>query len=302
MPGQTRSLLDLKSLSVDQIQHLFSRAQALSTNPEPALYAGHTMALLFFEPSTRTRFSFETAAHRLGLGPLVLDGIQGTSLEKGETFLDTVYNVAAMHPRALVIRAPDDFPMDQVAQELGMPIINAGWGVKGHPTQALLDALTLKQEFNDLSRLKVLFVGDIRHSRVVASHFELLEKLGAEVGLSGPEEFLIDRPGTNLFRRLEDGLEWCDAVVALRVQFERHGGARKLSFSQEDYRVNYGLNRHRLTHLRSKGVVMHPGPINYGIELEQDIMHDSRVRVLKQVSSGVLMREALLRGLLEGRL
>jgi aspartate carbamoyltransferase catalytic subunit len=300
MPGQFRSLLDLKDLSVEQIQFLFSRAMALAGTPEPTLYHGQTAALLFFEPSTRTRFSFETAAHRMGLGPLVLDVAEGTSLEKGETVEDTILNVAAMGPRVLVVRAGDHVPMAELAREIPVPIVNAGWGVKGHPTQALLDALTLKQEFNDLNRMKVLFVGDIRHSRVVASHFELLEKLGVEVGLSGPEEFLIDRPGTSLFRRLEEGLEWCDAVMALRVQFERHG--QKLSFSPEDYRLNFGLNRHRLTHLRSKGIVMHPGPVNYGIELEKEILSDSRVRILKQVASGVLMREALLRSLLEGRL
>lgn len=300
MPGQALSLLDLKSLSHDQIQFLFSRAMALAQTPEAPLFQGQTAVLLFFEPSTRTRFSFETAAYRMGLGPLVLDGAQGTSLEKGETLEDTVLNVAAMQPRVLVIRAGDEFPMHEMASQLAIPIVNAGWGMRGHPTQALLDALTLKQEFNDLDRLKILFVGDIRHSRVVASHFEVLEKLGAEIGLSGPEEFLVDRPGTSLFRRLEEGLEWCDAVMTLRVQFERHAG--RLSFSQNDYRVNFGLNRHRLTHLRSKGILMHPGPINYGIELEKDVMSDSRVRVLKQVSNGVLMREALLRSLLEGRL
>lgn len=300
MPAAILSLLDLKSLSSDQIQFLFSRAMALAQTPEAPLFKGETAALLFFEPSTRTRFSFESAAFRMGLGPLVLDGIQGTSLEKGETLEDTVLNVAAMQPRVLVIRAGDEFPMQQLANELAIPIVNAGWGMRGHPTQALLDALTLKQEFNDLDRLKVLFVGDIRHSRVVASHFEILEKLGAEVGLSGPEEFLVDRSGTSLFRRLEEGLEWCDAVISLRVQFERHG--QRLSFSPDDYRINFGINRHRLRHLRSKGIIMHPGPINYGIELEKEIMHDSRVRVLKQVSNGVLMREALLRSLLEGRL
>ncbi len=295
-----RSLLDLKSLSVEQIQFLFSRAAGLATAPEPPLYQGQTVSLLFFEPSTRTRFSFETAAYRMGLGPLVLDGAQGTSLEKGETLDDTVLNIAAMRPSAIVIRAHDEFPMRLLSDQLNIPIVNAGWGMKGHPTQALLDAFTLQTEFNDLAGLKVLFVGDIRHSRVVASHFEILEKLGAEIGLSGPEEFLLDRPGTSLFRRLEEGLDWCDAVVGLRVQFERHD--QELSFTPEDYRVNFGINRHRLTHLRSKGILMHPGPINYGIELDPEVMHDSRVRILKQVSNGVLIREALLRSLLEGRL
>jgi len=300
MSSSFPSLLDLQSLSRDQVQFLFLRAQKLAKEPEAPSYQGQTLGLLFFEPSTRTRFSFETAAHRMGLGPLLLDGATGTSLEKGETLEDTVLNVAAMQPKALIIRAGDSFPMRELMSQIDIPIVNAGWGVKGHPTQALLDALTLKTEFNDLQGLKVLFVGDIRHSRVVASHFELLEKMGAEIGLSGPEEFLIDRSGTSLFRRLEEGLQWCDAVMTLRVQFERHEG--KLPFSPAEYRVNYGITRQHLIHLRSKGILMHPGPINYGIELDQDVMSDSRVRVLKQVTNGVLMREALLRSLLEGRL
>ncbi|MFN7728998.1 MAG: aspartate carbamoyltransferase catalytic subunit [Bdellovibrio sp.] len=296
-----KAILDLKSLSREQIQILFSRAQALHQNPEPRTFSGQTAALLFFEASTRTRFSFEAACHRAGLGPLVLDGASGTSLEKGETLEDTVFNVAAMNPSVMIIRSGGDFQLAQIASQLSTPIINAGWGSHGHPTQALLDALTLRQEFSEIERVKVLFVGDIKHSRVVASHFELLEKLGAEIGLSGPEEFLVDRPGTNLFRRLEDGLEWCDAVMALRVQFERHEG--KASISKEDYRLQYGLSRQKITHhLRHKGVIMHPGPINYGIEMDQDVLSDSRNRILHQVSNGVVLREALIRSLLEGRL
>lgn len=296
-----KSILDLKSLSREQIQILFSRAQALHLQPEPTNFTGQTAALLFFEASTRTRFSFESACHRAGLGPLVLDGAKGTSLEKGETLEDTVMNMAAMNPSVMIIRSGPDFPLPQIAGRLTMPVINAGWGAHGHPTQALLDALTLKQEFNDLDKLKVLFVGDIRHSRVVASHFELLEKLGAEVGLSGPEDFLIDRPGTHLFKRLEEGLEWCDAVMALRVQFERHGS--KPMMNKEEYRAQFGLTRHKVTHhLRPKGVILHPGPINYGIEMDQDVLTDSRNRVLRQVSNGVYIREALIRSLLEGRL
>ena len=300
MPGHVRSLLDLRSLSSDQVQSLFSRAHSLIQTPEALNYQGQSIALLFFEPSTRTRFSFEAAAHRTGAGALVFENMQGSSLVKGESEKDTVLNVAAMNPLALVIRANDQFPMQEIASQLSIPVLNAGWGTKGHPTQALLDAFTLQQEFKDLNKIRLLFVGDIRHSRVVASHFELLEKLGVEIGLSGPEEFLVDRPGHHLFKRLEEGLEWCDAVMALRVQFERHKNS--FAITPEDYRINFGLNRQRLTHLRSKGILMHPGPVNYGIELEEEILHDSRVRILNQVSNGVLIREALVRTILEGRL
>ena len=300
MPGHIRSLLDLRSLSTEQVQFLFSRATSLISNPESLSYQGQSVALLFFEPSTRTRFSFEAAAHRTGLASLVFENIQGSSLVKGESEKDTVLNVAAMNPRAVIIRANDHFPMTEVADQLSVPVINAGWGTKGHPTQALLDAFTLQQEFKDLNKIRLLFVGDIRHSRVVASHFELLEKLGVEIGLSGPEEFLVDRSGSMLFKRLEEGLEWCDAVMALRVQFERHQNS--FAITPENYRINFALNRHRLTHLRSKGILMHPGPVNYGIELEEDVLQDSRVRILNQVSNGVFIREALLRSLLEGRI
>lgn len=287
-------------MSREKIQILFSRAQSLQQKPESQDYRGQTAALLFFEPSTRTRFSFESACYRSGLGPLVLDSSDGTSLEKGESFEDTILNIAAMGPSVIVSRAPNELDLFKISKQVNVPIINAGWGIKGHPTQALLDSFTLWQEFKDLVGFKILFVGDIRHSRVVSSHFELLETLGAEVGLSGPEDFLVDRPGVNLFKRLDEGLEWCDAVMCLRVQFERHNS--KDGFSKEDYTLDFGLNRRRLSHLRPNAVIMHPGPINFGIEMDADVMNDSRHRVFRQVANGVLVREALIRLLLEGRL
>lgn len=300
MQKHPSSLIDLKSLTRHQILSLFSRAQELKTQPGGLDYRGQTAALIFFEPSTRTRFSFETALARCGFHPLVLDLPEGTSLEKGETEEDTVLNLAAMDPRLIIVRSSDAFPLSKVVSQVSCPVINAGWGTQGHPTQALLDGYTLFQEFNELQSLKILFVGDIKHSRVVASHFELLDKMGAEVGQCGPSQFMVDRPGTHLFRRLEEGLEWCDAVMALRFQFERHG--QGLEFSKEDYRLSYGLTRSALRHLRPGGVMMHPGPVNYGIEIDAEVLTDSRNRILKQVHHGVFIREALIRTLLEGRL
>lgn len=300
MPS-AKSILDLKSLSKNQITTLFSRAQDLLHAPDLLPYQGQTAALLFFEPSTRTKMSFLTAAHRCGLGPLLLDGVAGSSLEKGETKEDTILNIAAMRPSIMVIRCQDDLDLSEISNLIDMPIINAGWGKKGHPTQALLDSMTLWQEFKDLQGLKILFVGDVKHSRVVASHFELLETLGAEIGLSGPESFLVDRPGVQLFRRIEDGLEWCDAVMCLRVQLERHQSTSG-NFSLKDYRSDYALTQRRLHHLRSHGVILHPGPINFGVEMDIEVRNDSRHRIFRQVTNGVVIREALIRLILEGRL
>lgn len=293
MPSSPTSLLDLKSYSLARFETLFSKAQQLKRTKAQPVAHGERIALLFFEPSTRTRMSFESAAYRMGLGPMIFDGGVSTSLEKGETIEDSVLNVAAMRPRFLVIRGSDAVDMQSLSQKVDIPILNAGWGIKGHPTQALLDAYTMAEEFGSLKGLRVLILGDIRHSRVAASHLELLPQLGAQIGLCGPDEFLVDTPSVKIFSKLSSALEWAQVAMALRVQFERHQGQSKLS--TESYRKDFGLNANSLKALMPQGIVMHPGPINHGIELETEVLSDSRCRVLTQVTNGVFVREALLR-------
>lgn len=254
-----------------------------------------TAALLFFEPSTRTRFSFEAACSRAGYHPLILDGGIGTSLEKGETIEDTIYNIQAMRPLFFVIRCHDHVDLPQIERHLQVPIINAGWGRKGHPTQALLDAVTMVESWGRVEDKKILFIGDIRHSRVVASHIELAKILGYRIGFCGPDNFLPQVPveGAEIFNHLGEALLWADAVVALRVQKERHDNEN--IFLIEDYRENYGLNVARLKGLKSDALVLHPGPVNYGVEIETEVLSDPRCKILTQVENGAFLREALIR-------
>jgi len=220
-------------------------------------------------------------------------------LKKGETVEDSILNVAAMDPLALVVRCSESVALREISDKLAVPVINAGWGIQGHPTQALLDAVTMRRHFKRLRGKKVLILGDVRHSRVAASHFELLPKLGVEVAICGPEDFLLSLPGVQVFRSLKDGLQWADVAMALRVQFERHESGEK-HLSTADYRARFGLSLDSVKALSAGGIIMHPGPINHGIELESEVLLDSRAKILEQVTSGVYVREALLRILLQG--
>lgn len=299
MPTSPTSLLDLKSLDKNKILNLFLRTQKLKSSGPKVLSAGERIALLFFEPSTRTRMSFESAAYRCGLGPLVFDGGPNTSLEKGETVEDSILNVAAMGPRFLVVRCGDTVDLGALSKIVPMPILNAGWGVKGHPTQALLDVFTMQESFSNLEDLRVLILGDVRHSRVAASHFELLPQLGIEVGICGPQEFMIAKEGVKIFSDLQEALAWAQVTMALRVQFERHGTGATDKDSREKYRSQFGLSAKSLASFAKNGILLHPGPINHGIELESEVLSDPRCRVLDQVKNGVFVREALLRELYE---
>lgn len=304
MPSSKSSLIHLKDLSTTYLGRLFSESLNLKKNfnqyqlTSGVYHSGYkgTAALLFFEPSTRTRFSFEAACSRAGFHPLILDGGIGTSLEKGETVEDTIFNINSMRPLFFVIRCNDQVNLAQVAEQVGVPVINAGWGRQGHPTQALLDALTLSEKWTDLTQKHVLFVGDIKHSRVVSSHVELSKKLGYKIGFCAPAELLpADTGDVQLFNRLDEALQWADAVIALRVQKERHDNENL--FMIEDYREGFGLNLFKLKHLKADAIIMHPGPINYGIEIETEILNDPRCAILKQVENGVFLREALIRNL-----
>jgi aspartate carbamoyltransferase len=293
------SLIDLKSLEKTKVRELFSVADAISNGASRGenlkKYQGLTGALLFFEPSTRTRMSFETATARLGVYPLLLDGGAGTSLEKGETLEDTVLNIAAMQPSFIVIRAGESLDMNAINQQIDIPILNAGWGKAGHPTQALLDAYTIYKKLGTLEGQKVLIIGDVVHSRVAASHFELAKIMNYEVALCGPESFLPKNPAVRVFSNLEEGLKWSTAAMALRVQLERHQEKHSLA----SYNSQYGLTKKNLAPLSQNALIMHPGPINHGVELDSEVLADSRCVVLDQVTSGVLIRQALVQNVLE---
>lgn len=295
------SLIDLNLVSTDTLARLFSLAEKLSgEKPSDRDHfrnrRGLTAALVFFEPSTRTRLSFETACHREGLAPILLDGKASSSLEKGETFEDTLFNIAAMNPSLMVVRCGDELDLEAMSKQLKMPLLNAGWGRRGHPTQALLDVAAIRKFRGPLQGQKLLIIGDVRHSRVAASHFELSRKLGYEVALCGPTEFLpTDTSKFRVFTDLRQGLQWATVAMALRVQLERH--AEKVNL--ETYRERYSLSSASLEALDPHALVMHPGPINHGVELQPEVLKDRRSIVMDQVSHGVWIRQAILRMFLE---
>lgn len=293
------SLINLKSSTPLEIYSLFEAAMKLKKDftGQRSIPQRGVAALLFFEPSTRTRFSFEASCARAGVYPLVLSGMQGTSLEKDETLEDTILNIEAMKPLFFVIRAPDELNMHQIADTIKTPVINAGWGKQGHPTQSLLDILTVFEKLQSIENKKILFVGDIKHSRVVSSHLELSRVLGYTIGYSCPATFLPSHVDKEVmyFSQLSEGLQWADAVVVLRVQKERH---QSMSFSLEDYKKDFSINNVTLKFLKPDGLLLHPGPINYGVELEKEVLQDSRSMILQLVENGAFVREALIHQIL----
>lgn len=298
------SLFDTRSLSSNDIREIFETASRFDVD-FPKVAKEKIVCCLFFEPSTRTRMSFQTAAYRLGHQVLTMELSMGSSLSKGETAVDTVLNVCAMKPDVLVVRYGLSRELDEILPTLAIPVINAGSGTLAHPTQALLDAYTIERELGSIEGKRVLIVGDIRHSRVARSNFDVLAKLGAKIGVCGPESLLPDAdgdlpPGTRVFTNLDEASGWCDVYMGLRIQLERHTAQDLQLDSLEDYHRHFGLNRDRLKKLGAGVLIMHPGPINHGVEFAPEVVEDPRSRILTQVTNGVLIRAALLSKTLEG--
>jgi aspartate carbamoyltransferase catalytic subunit len=311
-PLESQSLLDTRALSANDILFLFQKAEELShqidrshgsaqLRPQGTVVRNlkPVIACVFFEPSTRTRMSFQTAAYRLGCEVLTMEMASSSSLTKGESYADTVLNIAAMKPDAIVIRYGRSLELDELLPTLSIPVLNAGSGTQAHPTQALLDAFTIQKEMGSVKGRKVLIVGDIRHSRVARSNFDVLSKLGAEIGICGPAALMPHEaesliPGLKVFAELDEAIGWADVYMGLRIQLERHNAEELNLESLADYHEQFGLSDKRLKLLRSDAVILHPGPINHGVEFSEGVVRDSRSRVLNQVTNGVLIRAALL--------
>ncbi len=265
----------------------------------PAL-RGRMVVNLFFEASTRTRFSFETAEKWLSADALNFSA-KGSSVEKGESLLDTAKNLQAMSPDLIVIRHGCPGVPHFLARRLKAGVVNAGDGAHEHPTQALLDALTIRQRLGRLEGLKVAICGDIAHSRVVRSNIWLLTKMGARVTICGPPTLLpprIDEMGVAVTTDFDEALEGADVVMMLRMQLERQG--RSLFPSVREYFRLYGLDRKRLERAKPTAIVMHPGPMNRGVEIASEIADSDRAVILEQVANGVAVRMAVLYLLLGG--
>lgn len=300
-----RHLLTLDGLSHDALNALLIRAQAFADGhfDRRALDA-IAVCTLFFEPSTRTRMSFTLAAQRLGADVINFDA-STSSTRKGETALDTLKNLEAMGVRGFVIRHHEDGAVAGLSQHVadGTVLVNAGDGRSAHPTQGLLDMLTLRQaKGRDFSKLKVLIVGDVKHSRVARSDLQALRTLGTgEIRVCGPASLLPDDgtlQGCVVSHDLDAALDGVDAAMMLRLQRERM--EEGLIASLDDYHRDYGLTAMRLKRAAPDAVVMHPGPINRGVEITDSVADGPQSLILRQVSNGVAVRMAVLEALLKG--
>jgi len=298
-----KNLLGIRGMSAGEITHVLDTAENFREISEreikkvPTL-RGRTVINLFFEPSTRTRTSFEIAGKRLSADVINISS-SSSSVTKGETLLDTARNLEAMSPDIIIIRHPSSGAPHQLARVCRASIVNAGDGAHEHPTQALLDALTIRQHKGGFERLRVAILGDILHSRVARSNAHLLTTLGATVALAGPgtlapPEFasLVEGGSLRVERRIEDAVADADVVMVLRIQRERQDKAFLPSL--REYAVHFGLTRKRLSLARPDVIVLHPGPMNRGIEIASDVADGSRSLILDQVANGLAVRMAVL--------
>ncbi len=294
-----KDLLGLDELSAEEITHILDTAESFkevstrSIKKVPAL-RGKVAALMFFEDSTRTRMSFELAASRLSADTLLFTS-KGSSVAKGETTLDTVKNIEAMGVDIFVVRHNQSGAPHMLARQTKGSIVNAGDGQHEHPTQALLDIFTIRQKLGRLDGLKVAIVGDIAHSRVARSNILGLKKLGAEIIVVGPPTLVpnaITAMGCEISHSLDAVLEEVDVINMLRIQFERFGS--NLFPSVREYSKLYGLNAERLKRCKKNVLVMHPGPINRGVELTSEVADGPNSCILQQVTNGLAVRMAVL--------
>lgn len=282
------SLVSVKQLNEPMVEWLLRQAQYYIEHEPKIKINGHAVNL-FFEPSTRTSLSFQLAAQRMGLTLLDFE-VEQSSVKKGESLIDSLQTLDAMGVKLAIVRHGDDWPKLIAEAGLKMSVINAGSGIHEHPTQALLDALTIKQHFGSFAGLKVAVVGDVRHSRVARSNVYLLQMLGAKVSFSGPEIFkpldLSEIPWIDFDQAVAES----DVVMMLRVQHERH----ETAYAVADYNKRYGLNAERLKQLAKHALILHPGPVNRGVEITDEVMGDPRCKILQQVTNGVAVRMAVL--------
>lgn len=304
-PALGKDLLGLERLSADQILgilDLAARFREISDRPIKKLpvLRGKTIVNLFFEPSTRTRISFEFAEKRLGADTVNI-GASRSSVSKGETLVDTARNLEAMRIDMVVVRHWSAGAAAFLADRIPSNVVNAGDGAHEHPTQGLLDLLTLRERFGRLDGLRVCVVGDILHSRVARSNIYGLLNTGAKVAVCGPRTLVpagIEELGCRVFARVEEAMEWADALNVLRLQLERMKGGFVPSL--REYNRVFGVTRRRLARVPRGLAVLHPGPMNRGVEIDSDVADGPHSVILRQVTNGVAVRMAVL-ALLAGR-
>ncbi len=296
-----KHLLGIQDLSVSDVNYILSEAKQFislnrSKNKKLDTLIGKTQINLFFEPSTRTQSSFELAGKRLGADVMSMN-IVNSAIKKGETLIDTAMTLNAMHPNLIVVRHQDSGACNLLSQKVNCAVINAGDGRREHPTQALLDALTIIEKKGKIQGLRIAICGDILHSRVARSNIYLLNMLGAEINIVAPTNLMpknLEKFGVNKFSDMKKGLKDCDIVMMLRLQNER----MQSSFlaSNREYYEYYGLTPDKLDCAKKDALIMHPGPMNRGIEIDTNLADDINKSVIQeQVELGVAVRMACLK-------
>jgi len=299
MQFSKKDILDMESLSVDEITLILDTADRMKEISErpikkvPTL-RGKTVVLFFYEPSTRTRTSFDIAAKRLSADSLSISA-SSSSLVKGETLIDTARNLEAMYPDVIVIRHSSAGAPHMLARLLKPSIINAGDGMHAHPTQSLLDLMTVRENKGEISGLRIAIIGDITHSRVARSNSVGFKKMGADVVLAGPRTMIpkgIEDIGVSVTYDVEEAIRDADVIMMLRIQKERQ--QRFLFPTEREYSTVYGLTKAKLRKAKENVLIMHPGPINRGVEIAYDVADGPYSIILDQVTNGVAVRMALL--------
>lgn len=289
-----RGLLTLKDLSCEKIIELIKYAQKLKKGFRIS-YPDKKIVTLFFENSTRTQYSFQCALMNLGIKVVDFD-TQLSSIAKGETLYDTVRTFEALGVDGVVIRHSKDEYFKEL-ENIQIPIFNGGDGKSNHPTQSLLDLMTIYEEYGKFEGLKCCIVGDISHSRVAHTNIEIMRRLGMEVFISGPEEF---NDGCAPWMSLDEAVEKMDIVMLLRVQFERH--QEKMKMSVTEYHEKYGMTVERMKKMKDNAIIMHPAPINRGVEIADECAECAKSRIYKQMTNGVYIRMAVISDALDGNL
>ena len=302
-----KHLLGIQDLSISDINLILDEAKSFITlnkskNKKIDLLRGKTQINLFFEPSTRTQSSFELAGKRLGADVMSMN-IVNSAIKKGETLIDTAMTLNAMHPDIIVIRNQDSGACNLLSQKVNCAVLNAGDGRREHPTQALLDALTIIDRKKKISGLKIAICGDILHSRVARSNIYLLNMLGAELNIVAPSNLMpkdIEKLGINKFTNMKDGVKDCDIVMMLRLQNERMTSS--FLSSNREYYEYYGLTPDKLKLAKDDALIMHPGPMNRGVEIDSELADDlDRSAIFEQVQMGVAVRMACLKALIKDK-
>lgn len=289
-----KGLLTLKALETNKIMELIEYAIKLK-NGYVVKYPDKKVATLFFENSTRTHYSFQTALINLGINVLSCD-VRNSSVAKGETLYDTVRTFEALGVDGVVIRSSVDEYFKEL-ENINIPIFNGGDGKSNHPTQSLLDLMTIYEEFGKFEGLKCCIVGDILHSRVAHTNIEVMERLGMEVYISGPSEY---NDNSAKYIPFDEAIKTMDVIMLLRVQFERH--SESMSMTVEEYHEKYGLSTKRVDEMLPHAIIMHPAPVNRGVEIADEVVECAKSRIYKQMTNGVYIRMAAISFAMEGKL